>query len=127
MRKYIKLLSNIGIVLLAMVGANHLGNIVFHREVNVPIQHELVAGAGEHADIQNRLNMLIQIYDASTGYTKELARELIVAEGQPQESVLPFKQRAIVEEMYWRAPKTLSIRVGDDVKVQDKILMGKPK
>jgi|SRR6185369_8309258 len=116
---------NFGIILmLAVVGAIDTYEKLVQRET---IEHRLIPGVGEHADIQNRLNMLIQIYDASTGYTKELARELIVAEGQPQESVLPLQQRAIVEEMYWRAPKTLEIRVGDSVKVQDKILMGKPK
>ena len=123
--KYVRWFNFGVILMLAVVGAIDTYEKLVQREA---IEHRLlIPGVGEHADIQNRLNMLIQIYDASTGYTKELARELIVAEGQPQESVLPLQQRAIVEEMYWRAPKTLEIRVGDSVKVQDKILMGKPK
>ena len=113
---------NFGIILmLAVVGATDIYEKLVQREA---IEHRLLTpGVGENANIQNRINMLVQIYDASSGYTKELARELIVAEGQPQENVLPVQQRAIVEEMYWRAPKTLSIRVHDNVKVEDKVIM----
>lgn len=73
----------------------------------------------------NRLDMLERIYYASTPaeqeQARELARELIVAEGEPEMRKLPKKYMDLVRRMYDAAPSAVVFEVQDDSKIEEKL------